>query len=192
MVSFNCTQALLKKWLSRFGWLVCVLLISACSTLDIGKAPAFAPKSTWVLLPVMNHTETPQAGLRAESIIDSVMRTDGNVSLLHYPANLNTESLFEPAERKTIENALQWAKSIHAAYAVTGSVDEWRYKVGVDGEPAVGITLRVWDVPTGQVVWSGTGGKTGWSREALSAVAQKLIRSLLAPVAQSAQASTRQ
>jgi hypothetical protein len=29
-------------------------------------------------------------------------------------------------------------------------------------------------------VWSGVGGKSGWSRESLAGVAQKLIRSLLA------------
>ena len=66
-----------------------------------------------------------------------------------------------------------------AQYALTGAVDEWRYKVGVDGEPAAGVTLRIVDVATGNTLWSGAGGKSGWSREALSAVAQKLIRQLL-------------
>ena len=58
-------------------------------------------------------------------------------------------------------------------------MDEWRYKVGVDGEPAAGVTLQIIDVASGDILWSGTGGKSGWSREALSAVAQKLIRDLL-------------
>jgi hypothetical protein len=64
-------------------------------------------------------------------------------------------------------------------YALTGTVEEWRYKVGVDGEPAAGVTLQIIDVATGEMLWSGSGGKSGWSREALSAVAHKLIRSLL-------------
>jgi hypothetical protein len=34
-------------------------------------------------------------------------------------------------------------------------------------------------VTSGETLWSGTGGKSGWSREALSAVAQQLIRDLL-------------
>jgi hypothetical protein len=67
-------------------------------------------------------------------------------------------------------------------YAVTGTVDEWRYKVGVDGEPAVGFTLQVLDVPTGRVLWSAAGGRTGWSREALSAVAHQLLTRLSAPL----------
>jgi hypothetical protein len=31
------------------------------------------------------------------------------------------------------------------------------------------------------VLWSGVGGKSGWSRESLAAVAQELIKSLLVP-----------
>ena len=41
------------------------------------------------------------------------------------------------------------------------------------------MTLQIIDVASGDILWSGTGGKSGWSREALSAVAQKLIRDLL-------------
>jgi hypothetical protein len=62
---------------------------------------------------------------------------------------------------------------------MTGAVDEWRYKVGVDGEPAVGLVLQVIDLGTGNVVWTATGARSGWSREALSAVGQKLMRDLL-------------
>lgn len=64
-------------------------------------------------------------------------------------------------------------------------MSEWRYKVGVDGEPAVGITLQVIDVPSGNVIWSATGSRTGWSRDAVSAVAQKLLRELLSPLGRS-------
>ena len=77
------------------------------------------------------------------------------------------------------QEALDWARERQARYALTGTVDEWRYKVGVDGEPAAGVTLQIIDVASGETLWSGAGGKSGWSREALSAVAQKLIRDLL-------------
>ena len=49
-------------------------------------------------------------------------------------------------------------------------MDEWRYKVGIEGEPAVGITLYVMDLSSGAAAWSGAGAKAGWSSEALSAV----------------------
>jgi hypothetical protein len=76
---------------------------------------------------------------------------------------------------------MDWAKEQGARYAVTGTVDEWRYKVGVDGEPAVGVALQIVEIDGGKVVWSGVGGQSGWSRESLSGVAQELIKSLLVP-----------
>jgi 23S rRNA pseudoU1915 N3-methylase RlmH len=81
-----------------------------------------------------------------------------------------------PPELRLELNAV---KSTGAKYAVAASVDEWRYKVGLDGEPAAGVTVNIIDLSTGQVVWSGTAAKTGWSREAVSAVAQKVVDDLL-------------
>lgn len=156
--------------------------LAACSTTDIGRAPELPANAQWGLLPFANHTETPQAGLRAEAIAETILRARGEINLRHYPASLNNETLFEPMDRKQMDAALEWARSENLNYALTGTVDEWRYKVGIDGEPAVGLTLQLIEVASGKVVWSAAGGKSGWSREALSAVAQKLSRSLLSPL----------
>ena len=157
-------------------------LASACTTVSVQPAPALAANASWALLPIMNFTETPQSGLRAEALLESLLRTGGVTNLKRYPANLNTESLFEPLERKAIELSLAWARNENFRYAMTGSVEEWRYKVGVDGEPAVGITLQLIDLPSGAVIWTASGSKTGWSREGLSAIAQKLLVELIAPL----------
>lgn len=159
-----------------------LVTVSGCTTVDVGRAPNLAHGASWGLLPFANHTETPQAGQRAESIAESLLRSEAGLGIRHYPAAIGTETLFEPADRKQAEAGLDWARAQGLRYAVAGSVDEWRYKVGVDGEPAVGLTLQVVDLSSGDVVWSAAGGKTGWSREGLSAVAQKLTRQLLAPV----------
>lgn len=175
----------MKKHQSRFALLAAAglaLLLGACSTLDIGRAPAFEADANWAMLPFANHTETPQAGLRAEMIAESLLRSGSGIAIKRYPEQLNNESLFEPMERKQAEAALDWARGEKIRYALAGSVEEWRYKVGIDGEPAAGVTLQVIDVASGNVLWSATGGGTGWSRDALSAVAQKIIRKLLAPV----------
>jgi hypothetical protein len=82
----------------------------------------------------------------------------------------------------TEEKKLEWARSQQIRYVLTGEVEEWRYKVGVDGEPAVGLTFELVDVDTGKTVWSGTGSRTGWSRSGLASVANKLIGDVLAPV----------
>jgi polysaccharide biosynthesis protein PelC len=157
--------------------------LSACTTTQIQGLPAEVDKSaSWALLPILNLTETPQAGLRAEAILESLIRAGGIKNLKRYPSSLNTESIFDPVERKAQEQALVWAKGEKVRFAISGTVDEWRYKVGVDGEPAVGLTLQIQDLSTGSVVWTAAGSKSGWSREALSAVAQKLIAQLTAPL----------
>lgn len=159
-----------------------LMVLAACTTVDVGKAPLLEPNASWGMLPFANHTETPQAGLRAEMIAESLLRSGAGIAIKRYPSKLNNESLFEPMERKQVEAALEWARSEKIRYVIAGSIEEWRYKVGIDGEPAVGVTLQMIEVASGNVLWSATGGGTGWSRDALSAVAQKLMRKLLAPV----------
>lgn len=163
-----------------FGLLLLLAALAGCAVMDHspGRA-ALARDARWALLPIVNHTDVPQAGLRAEAIAEGVLRSRGVASLLHYPNALNPESLLEASERKAQADANKWARAAGARYALTGAVDEWRYKVGIDGEAAVGLALQIVDLDSGAVVWSGVGARSGWSREALSAVAQKLIRELL-------------
>lgn len=159
------------------------LALAACSTIDVAPRAAVDRAARWAVLPLANYTETPQAGSRAAAIVEGVLRTRGIDDLTRAPGSLGAETLFEPQDAQAIEKSLAWARGAGIRYAVTGSVSEWRYKVGVDGEPAVGLTLQVIDVATGKVVWTATGARSGWSREALSAVAQKLVRELTQPLA---------
>jgi len=175
---------------SLFALLLVPLLaaLSACSTVDRAPAVDLDRNMRWVVLPLVNHTETPGAGQRASAVVETVLRARGIKDVQAAPVTLSAHSadaLFETADAQAQlqDKAMAWARSSGARYALGGSVTEWRYKVGVDGEPAVGLTLQVTDLATGRVVWSAAGGRSGWSREALSAVAQKLVRDLTAPLA---------
>jgi polysaccharide biosynthesis protein PelC len=156
------------------------VLAGGCKIVDSGSIATIERNTKWVMLPVLNHTEVPQAGLRAEAITEALLRAQGVNDLTRYPPTLNPDTLFEPAERKVMAEADKWARTQGARYAIYGAVDEWRYKVGIDGEPAVGVALHIIDLQSNAVVWTGVGGKSGWSRESLSGVAQKLIKELLA------------
>lgn len=134
------------------------------------------------MLPVANFTDVPQAGLRVEALLESALRQSGLRQLVIYPPALNPETLFEPSERKTQADAEKWAKAQGMRYVVTAAVNEWRYKVGVDGEPAVGLMLQVKDLSNDQVVYSSAGGRTGGSRQALSAVGLQLTTELVAGI----------
>ena len=91
-----------RRWLAAAAGVGVVLALSACAVVDSGRAPATSASDAWVVLPIVNYTETPQAGLRAETIATSILKARGFTNLKQYPANLNSESLFEPAEREAV------------------------------------------------------------------------------------------
>lgn len=167
----------------KLAILLITVFLGACASSVVTQQPASAPLDRggkWALLPIVNHTDVPQAGLRAESIAEVLLRKRGVGNLRRYPPTLNPDSLFEPAERKQAEDALAWAHEQGMRYAMTGAVDEWHYRVGIDGEPAVGMTLQIIDLKDNdRVVWSAAGAMSGTSRTALTAVAQELMGKLI-------------
>ena len=171
----------LDRLLHRFLLLLLALGAAGCTVMDRsrGNTVALEAGARWAILPLVNHTETPQAGLRAEVILESLLRQRGLQSLERPPVAPANDLLGESSDGKPRQDVQRWAAEQGIRYAITGAVDEWRYKVGVDGEPAVGLVLQIIDLKNGQVVWTATGAKSGWSREALSAVGQKLMRDLL-------------
>lgn len=156
--------------------------LSACSTIDASHSPALAKVDGLVVLPISNYTETPDAGQRAQSIAQSILHQRGFVGLQTYQQNLNTNALIGNNSDQDRVEALNWARNAGANYALSGAVQEWRYKVGVDGEPVVGLTFNLIDLSSGAVVWSATGSRSGWSRSSVSGVGQTLIRQLLSPL----------
>ena len=95
-------RLLLTRALARTAYSVAPSLpfaLGACTTVNTQPAPAVSKDVTWALLPMMNHTETPQAGLRGEAILESLLRSGGYSQLTRYPAGLNKESLFDPMSR---------------------------------------------------------------------------------------------
>ncbi|MCX8005251.1 MAG: penicillin-binding protein activator LpoB [Burkholderiaceae bacterium] len=160
-----------------------VAALAGCTTVDVAPPRAELERGArWAVLPLANRTETPAAGLRAAAVVEAVLAARG-MNLVRPPADLAAETLFDPPPRDAADKGLAWARANEVRYVITGAVTEWRYKVGVDGEPAVGLTLQVVDVATGRLLWSAAGARSGFSREALAGVAQKLVRDLTAPLA---------
>lgn len=157
------------------------LVMSSCAgpTATIHRAGTVRKGAKWALLPVQNHSETPQAGERVEAILETLLRRGGVTQLDPYPAPKEDDTHFLTSDRQRFEAALEWARGNKYDYAVTGSVEEWRYKSGLDGEPAVGLTMRVLDLSSGRVIWAGTGTQTGTSAENASGTALKLLDAMV-------------
>lgn len=153
------------------------LAVSGCSTYNVQKTEALDGSQKWVMLPLLNHADTPDAGKRAADIAKTLLRIKGLTSLSTYIIP-NAPSL-ELNQQKTVQNAIHEAATQGFKYGISGSIQEWRYKSGLDAEPVVGITLTVVDLNTKRVIWSASGSKTGWGRDSVSGVAHKLIANLI-------------
>lgn len=158
------------------------LMLGACASVDSSPVPPLAGKTGWVVLPLENLTDTPMAGQRAAALAASLLTARGLPDVERYAAGSDGETVFDPAQADLRAKGLEWARGEHARYALTGSVIEWRYKVGVDGEPVVGLTLQLLDVDSGKVVWSASGTRSGWGRDSLAEVASALEQHMLAPL----------
>ncbi len=151
------------------------VLLSSCSVYKIQKTDVLDSSARWMLLPLLNHSDTPEAGARAADIVATLLRSRGVKQLSIYTPLENDKNLLELDQQKVLAKAFRQAKKEGQQFAVSGSVQEWHYKSGLDGEPAVGITLTITDLMTGKIIWSASGSKTGWGRESVSGTAHKLM-----------------
>ena len=165
----------MKIWISL---LLMTIVLAGCVTLHQGGNQV-SFKGSWALLPFVNNTETPYAAERAEAITAALLHARGTQTLERYTVETKVEEMGNDRGERHQREALEWAKQKKVRFALSGTVNEWRYKVGLDGEPVVGIALQLVELPEGRVVWSGTAGKSGWSRDAVSAVAQQVLDRLL-------------
>jgi hypothetical protein len=152
----------------------------AGGTYRVHSSAPLRSDARWALLPVVNLTETPLAGEKVEAILAALLRTHDVSRLESYPQPAQEDdALPDLNERHRLEAATAWAKTHGFDYGVTGAVSEWRYKTGLDGEPAVGVMIEILELSTGQVVFSASGASTGWGRESLSGTGQQVVDRLL-------------
>lgn len=156
---------------------VIAALATGCSSFTRESGQTLPRDASWGVAPLVNYAQTPQAGERAEQILISILAEEG-VRPLMYPQPPRQDLLLQDDRERQIQ-ALDWARQQRLAYVITGSVEEWQYKNGLDGEPAVGVSLQVLEPATGRVVWSSSGARAGWSRESLAGAAQKVLRELV-------------
>ncbi len=153
--------------------------LPSCSVYKIQESKSFALTETWLILPFLNHSDTPEAGKQASDIAATLMRSKG-ISYVeeNYPSN-SGGVLSGIDQQKVLKDAIAWGRQKKFRYGFTGSVQEWRYKSGLDSEPAVGITLKLIDLNDAKVLWSASGSKTGWGRDSVSGTGHKLMQILI-------------
>lgn len=156
---------------------IIILSLCACAASVVNtKSANLNRSSSYLIYPFKNFTQTPDAGLRVASILYGV--------LLSKNFKVAASSTLGPGNgevnaAETLAGMLQEAKNNGFKFIITGNVNEFRYKTGINGEPAVSVTVLVYDSKNGEVIWSSTGSATGWSSQSRTTVAQKLLNKII-------------
>jgi uncharacterized protein YceK len=155
-----------------------VALLAGCSTLIAEKGNrAIMKDQQFAVVPLLNLSETPQAGDKAASILAAVLRAEGVTDVrLYLPPEGN---LLTGDNQQRQSDAIAEARANGAQIIVAGTVEEWRYKAGQDNEPAVGVTLIVSEPGSREMLWTGTAAQTGWGRDGLGTTGRDVLEDLV-------------
>jgi PBP1b-binding outer membrane lipoprotein LpoB len=151
--------------------LIVSFFLTACSdkilTTTQQQLPAVQEKQkiSIILFDLQNYTDTPRAGKRAANIVEGVLASKA-YHVSYYPKSLS------------LPEALSIAKKQNVHYLMNGAVSEWRYKTGIDGEPAVSLRLALYEVESGKLIWSGVGANNDWGKGSIGTTAQSLIEEM--------------
>lgn len=157
-------------------------LLVGCGSMTSTPPVVAQANDRWVLLPVKNLSTTPSAGEKVLELAETQLRARGVTQISSYAPteNLSLVALLDNSDQQ--KSAQAWARESGAQYALSGTVHEWHYKLGADREPAVGLSMKLIEVSTGNVLWQGSAARTGWGYSNLSGIGDKVVRELLKQV----------
>jgi len=150
--------------------LAITLFITACSSPEIQKSHTVFPlqkKSKVAVYTFKNYTQTPMAGEKAASLTEGILSAKG----------YQTYRYVDSTKQNRIQMC-QEAKSKGFTYLLTGSVQEWRYKTGIDGEPAVSLSIKLLETTSCNTAWSATASDSNWGNASIGTTAQELLSDL--------------
>ena len=137
------------------------------------------------VLPFENQTPSLRAGQAAGDLLVSQLLATGAISVMDPSevADLLRRENLDPADPGRLPSAQRVGRLLQVSHVLYGAVTEYRYKPGLSETPAVGMTARLVDVASGEVVWTASHARLGssWLREdGLARVAQQMAHDMAA------------
>jgi hypothetical protein len=156
------------------------------------EASGFPPGATLVVVPFENLSNNRNAGLVATDLATSVLLAQAYFSVQEVGQVQDDESVrfrrleTTPWERQLGANAIAAAavgRSCQADCVLTGSVGEYGFVDGFGETATVGMSVRLVDSATAQVVWSGSlsrrVGSVAFSEESAHRLAHQVLKRAL-------------
>jgi TolB-like protein len=148
-----------------------MLLFIGCSK-EVYNIPKNNTKiQTITIVPFANFTQTQMAGYRVAGIVEGVLRDKG--------FNIQKSLWDYPEEDYTLEEIKQIINNSKERYVLSGYVNEYRYKTGIDGEPAVSVTIRIYDKNLNKYIYKATFSKVGSTYDSLGVITQEALNKVI-------------
>jgi len=159
-----------------------MVLVTGCSTSTLITTQKSLPKVykdvnatheekqevSITLFRLNNYTDTPRAGMRASNLIEGILLAKGYKVVNHIDDKV-----------PSLQKARKIAKEDDSKYFMYGGVSEWRYKTGIDGEPAVSVQASLYKTKNSNLVWSATGSDSDWGNASIGTTAQDLLTQMM-------------
>ena len=147
--------------------------LTGCTQSELTRSAPFPSlnqngNTTIAVFTFANYTDTPQAGERAANLAQGILASKGYAVKSFLGKNPGT-----------LQRQCRRAMMSGAAYLMTGALSEWRYKTGIDGEPAVSLSMRLLRSRDCRPLWSATGSDNDWGNASIGTTAQKLMTDLM-------------
>lgn len=164
-------------------------LATACSNshrVEYVRGQEISAKTRFAaVLPLVNLTSHPYAGRIVGDLLSSELYAVTNFTFLERTAMAEKikgkEDDLEYVMDKAVAQRL--GRELGVDTVIYGSVSEYRYKLGIDQAPVVGINLRLLDVTSGNVLWASSMSQTGgcWfvCEDSLNRLAQDVCESMV-------------
>ncbi len=143
-------------------------------------------KARWVaVLPLVNLTTFPNAGRIVQDLLTTELYASTDFQIMEQTELLKKMKGNEADLDEVLDNAVAFrvGEALGVDTVIFGSVTEYRYKRGLDEAPVVGVNIRMLDIKTGRVLWSGSksgiGGCFWFCEDSLNRLAQKVCHDLV-------------
>ncbi len=164
--------------------LVTLLLVSCAGPSQEWARPGAARISKLAVLPFENQTSSVRPGASVSELLVSELLASGPVAVMDPSevADLLRRENLDPADAGRLPSAQRMGRLLQVSHVLQGAVTEYRYRPGLSETPVVGVTARVLDVATGDLVWTASYARSGssWRQDGLSSVAQSIARDMAA------------
>jgi TolB-like protein len=179
----------MKRTVRRSGVLVvaaALLTVFGCaSTVQEWVKPGAGRVGRIAVLPFENQTTALRAGQAAADLLVTELLATGAMAVMDpsEAADLLRRENLDPADAGRLPSAQRIGRLLQVSHVLQGSVTEYRYKPGLSETPAVGVTARLVETASGEVVWSASYARLGssWIREdGLGRVAQQVAHDMAA------------